>query len=352
MTYLAFTDDAGWVLAEEADGKEYDFPVPAHYTRIKYIWSDGQEYIAATENKYLVPFNPPMVHIHGPIDKIGMWFTAKELSSGPDKHGEHEFQYVFVDGKKYNQFFDPVDIIGDYTKTKGKLVPTASISRVKKTSTAASPRRTDKTTAKSPKRTGLLSTAAAASPRKQGIKADKEATVEREIIPRMLAEDEIEEISTGSIDAVAVNTLLQNGKRRLLLDKIYKISPHWYHDVFNENAPNGQDSQCCLAFHGTKSIEAIIRNGFDCSRAKNCLFGKGLYFSDDVRVSMQYTTSTSYLLVNRVYVEDPHGESRRSACAFRNLHIICRSEKCCVPVYLVRLVDAPTQDLPRTRGGH
>ena len=109
------------------------------------------------------------------------------------------------------------------------------------------------------------------------------------------------------------------------------LSASWR--VTGFKVPKGSPADL-MVFHGTAHILAVIEGGFNCQQAKRCLYGRGLYFTENAAVAKGYAGrgKLKYLVVARLV---PWSDL---ACIQREQvsgHWICRDGQCCEPAYLV-----------------
>ena len=292
------------------------FKVPKHERLVKYTWAvDGLDYIEPISADLIITKNNLLVFVKDGLDTIGFWYKAVLID-----RKKRLYQYTYSDGQVWEQQFSPAEIVPpDGTKLSGsRNTPIQSGLHTPKT-----PLSKVKTLTSSPNHQARPESA-----------KDTNASIELSKI-ELVTEKFLAAIPAGE------NFNLLNELTRTFFKNKYRIEEAF--TIKNESQTNFRmDRSIRYVFHGTPTITPIVKNGFDCTRAKTCLFGQGLYFSENPRISLGYSSS-SYIIVAQI--AEP-SEPKRSAkmtsrsqedCAFNHIHWICKDSHCCIPKYLIKL---------------
>lgn len=278
---------------------------------IKYTWpTDGLDYIEPIPEYYVIAKTSLLVFVKDGLDTIGYWYKADLI----DKK-QQLYQYTYADGQKWEQNFSSSEILEPERKDKLAIV------------------------GKQPSMNITTSKAQKNGPFNARPKSAKDSD-------KSVAHDKIDLIKEGFLIPVvkgeAFNLLNELTRTYFTIDYIRKYEIEEAYTIKNESQKNfRKDRKIRYVFHGPKNLVPIVKHGFDCTKAKTCRFGDGLYFSDNPKTCIQYSSS-SYIIVAQIAepLADEEGTSKSkdpSECAYNNVHWICQDSYCCIPKYLIKL---------------
>ena len=279
---------------------------------VKYTWPiDGLEYLEPIHKDWIIPRTHLLIFDRDGVDDIGYWFKAVQVDVKSNL-----YQYTYSDGQVWEKKCVNDEIMqAEATEAQKKHIKSIK-SDIKK---------------QKPQPVPMVPSRYA---RPQSTKDTEESM---NIVKSQLIRDKFLFILAKNADEFhLLNDLTRNFfKNSFQIVEAYVIE--------NESQKNFKKMNIRHVFHGTPTVQSIVVNGFDCKRAKTCLFGQGLYFSENPNVSLSYS-STSYIIVAQISEPEQTvtiGETmtrRKEGCVHKNVHWICKDSVCCIPKYLIKLI--------------